>query len=88
MSAIAEQVQRLEAQLGHGAVPEVIMASVGYEMWYVGTLLYQPCTTDGQTLWKANQADNISAEEMHDLAYRWVRIHPQPGPFPRTGLDL
>ena len=75
MSAIAEQVQRLEAQLGHGAVPEVIMASVGYEMWYVGTLLYQPCTTDGQTLWKANQADNISAEEMHDLAYRWVRIH-------------
>ena len=55
-------------------------------MWYVGALLYQLCTMDGQTLWNANQADNIEEEEMHDLAYRWVRTSTT---FPScAGLDL
>ena len=47
---------------------------VELEMWAFGVVLYQLCTRDGETLWKANQADNISPEEMQDLAYRWVRI--------------
>ena len=42
-------------------------------MWYFGVLLYQLCTLDGQTLWKVDQADNISKAEMLDLAFRWVR---------------
>ena len=42
-------------------------------MWYFGVLLYQLCTLDGETLWKVDQADNISKAEMLDLAFRWVR---------------
>jgi hypothetical protein len=53
----------------------VILASIGYEMWYFGVLLYQLCTLDGQTLWKVDQADNISKAEMLDLAFRWVCRH-------------
>jgi hypothetical protein len=41
-------------------------------MWYFGVLLYQLCTLDGETLWKVDQADNISKAEMLDLAFRWV----------------
>ena len=72
---LMERMKRMEAQLSRGTVVEEITASIGFEMWYFGALLYQLCTEDGETLWKANQADNIGPEEMQDLAYRWVRIH-------------
>ena len=44
-------------------------------MWYFGVLLYQLCTLDGQTLWKVDQADNISQAELLDLAFRWVLVY-------------
>ena len=66
---------RLKAQQNSGAIADEITASVGYEMWYFGVLLYQLCTLDGETLWKVDQADNISKAEMLDLAFRWVRRH-------------
>ena len=61
---------RLKAQLSHGPAND-ILASIGYEMWYFGVLLYQLCTVDGKTLWNVDQADNIEPGEMQDLAFRW-----------------
>ena len=43
-----------------------VRASVQLEMWAFGVVLYQLCTTDGETLWHANQADNIEEEEMQE----------------------
>jgi len=71
ISQLTAEMDRLEAQLGHDSIATDILASVGYEMWYFGVLLYQLCTVDGKTLWNVDQADNIEPGEMQDLAFRW-----------------
>ena len=38
-----------------------VVATIGFEMWYFGCLLYQLCTEDAQSLWNSTQADNIDA---------------------------
>jgi hypothetical protein len=38
---------------------EAPRASVQFEMFYFGLLIYQMCTPDAETIWKTNQADNI-----------------------------
>ena len=49
---------------------ENVVASVQFEMWYFGLLLYQLCTLDGETVWKASQADElINVEDWDRLAY-------------------
>ena len=71
---IEDALMRLKAQQSSGVIADEITASVGYEMWYFGVLLYQLCTPDGKTLWNADQADNIEIEEMQDLAFRWATL--------------
>ena len=47
-----------------------VKATPAFEAWYFGLLLYQLCTTDGDTLWKMTQADNLVREDDWDrLAY-------------------
>ena len=53
---------------------EPVKASVQFEMWYFGCLVYQLCTEDGATLWHANQADNIDDRQMRELAFQWNEI--------------
>eukprot|EP01048_Picozoa_sp_COSAG05_P008026 COSAG05_NODE_592_length_8492_cov_22.177410_2_plen_416_part_00 len=55
-------------------VQEPPKASVGFELWYFGCLLYQLCTMDGETLWHMNQADNIDDQQMRVLAYQWPMV--------------
>ena len=67
-------IEQLEAELNHAGNAEPVVASVGFEMWYFGCLLYQLCTLDGATLWDANQADNIEDDQLRQLAYQWPEI--------------
>eukprot|EP01048_Picozoa_sp_COSAG05_P000320 COSAG05_NODE_8_length_40675_cov_148.837539_29_plen_1881_part_00 len=52
-----------------GEVP----ATVPFEMWYYGLLVFQLCTVDGETVWKSSQADNLvhTEEDMPALAYHF-----------------
>ena len=52
----------------------LVKASVQLEMWTFGVMLYQLCTVDGETLWHANQADNIDDIQLHQLAYQWPEV--------------
>ena len=69
-----DEIDLLEAKLLQDDSPDAIKASVGFEMWYFGVLLYQLCTQDGETLWKCNQADDIGREEMRILAHQWDSV--------------
>ena len=69
-----DEIDDLEAKLSQDDTLDAIKASVGFEMWYFGVLLYQLCTRDGETLWKSNQADDIGPDEMRTLAHQWGRV--------------
>ena len=69
-----DEIDHLEAKLSQDDTPDAIKATVGFEMWYFGVLLYQLCTQDGETLWKCNQADDIGREEMRILAHQWDSV--------------
>jgi serine/threonine protein kinase len=72
--ALLHELKILKAELNHTGSAEPVKASVGFEMWYFGCLLYQLCTLDGATLWDANQADNIDEDQLRQLAYQWPQI--------------
>ena len=75
INKISNDIDVLEATLAQGATEsDVVTATIGFEMWYFGVLLYQLCTLDGKTLWTTDQADNIELQEMQDLAYQWPQI--------------
>jgi hypothetical protein len=74
IARLNDEIELLEAKLSHDATPDPIVASVGFEMWYFGVLLYQLCTEDGETLWKSNQADDIGDDEMRTLAHQWESV--------------
>eukprot|EP01047_Picozoa_sp_COSAG01_P062225 COSAG01_NODE_7883_length_3009_cov_2.423368_2_plen_664_part_01 len=69
-----DEIDLLEAKLSQDLTPDAIVASVGFEMWYFGVLLYQLCTKDGKPLWSTNQADDISDDEMRILAHQWESV--------------
>ena len=69
-----DEIDLLEAKLSQNDSTDVIKASVGFEMWYFGVLLFQLCTKDGGTLWKSNQADDIGPDEMRILAHQWDSV--------------
>ena len=71
---IMADIEQIRAELKHSAAPEPLRASIVLEMWYFGVLLYQLCTLDGQTLWDANQADNIDDDQLRQLAYQWPDV--------------
>jgi hypothetical protein len=79
VATLSLELKQLEAELKYqtdGDAAEPVRASVQFEMWYFGCLLYQLCTEDGATLWDANQADNIDDEQLRQLAYQWPQIKP------------
>ena len=51
-----------------------VVASIGFEMWYFGCLLYELCTEDAETLWKSTQADNIDTTQLEQLAHQWSTV--------------
>ena len=53
---------------------DLVTASVQLEMWAFGVVLHQLCTTDGETLWHANQADNIGDDQLRQLARHWEKV--------------
>lgn len=52
---------------------EMVQASVQFEMFYLGLLIFQLCTLDAETLWKSTQADNMVNwdEDAWTLAYHF-----------------
>eukprot|EP01048_Picozoa_sp_COSAG05_P004105 COSAG05_NODE_209_length_14039_cov_138.574892_15_plen_298_part_00 len=49
-----------------------VTATVEFEMWYFGLLVFQMCTLDGETVWKSSQADNLVDEkDLEKLAYHF-----------------
>jgi hypothetical protein len=60
-------------ELSHADYQDVI-ASIGFEMWYFGCVLYQLCTEDAQSLWDSTQADNIDEKQLKQLAYEWSAV--------------
>ena len=60
-------------ELSHADHQDVI-ASIGFEMWYFGCLLYELCTEDAETLWKSTQADNIDHTQLAQLAHQWSAV--------------
>jgi serine/threonine protein kinase len=68
-----EMARRELAAVDDAQRPSVV-ASVGFEMWYFGCLVYQLCTLDGATLWLMNQADNIDEADLHTLAHKWPEL--------------
>ena len=52
--------------------PELVVASENFDIWYFGLLLLQLSTKNAPTVWRSDQADNITEEsDMHSLAYYW-----------------
>ena len=74
IKCLNDEIDRLIAKLSQDDTPDAIKATVGFEMWYFGALLYQLCTQDGETLWKCNQADDIGQEEMRILEHQWDSV--------------
>ena len=77
VASLTSELKQLEAELKHvagTAQAEPIKASIQFEMWYFGCLLYQLSTEDGMMLWDANQADNIDGLQLRQLAYQWADI--------------
>ena len=72
--SLAQEIKLLEMELSRPSTAEPITASIGFEMWYFGVLLYQLCTLDGKPLWSNDQADNIDDEEMRVLAHQWESV--------------
>ena len=70
---LAAEVASLEAELTFGGKQDEVLASVAFEMWYFGLLLFQLCTVGARSVWKVDQADNIEPDEMRMLAYQWAR---------------
>jgi len=60
-------------ELDHADHQDVV-ASIGFEMWYFGCVLYQLCTEDAETLWKSTQADNIDTIQLEQLAHQWSAV--------------
>ena len=71
---LSSEIKRFKAEIKHAGDTEPIVASVGFEMWYLGTLMYQLTTLDGLTMWSTDQADNIDEEQMRQLAYEWDSV--------------
>ena len=71
---LTADIEQLKAELNHSGSSEPVTASIGYEMWYFGCLLYQLCTLDGRSLWDADQADNIEDDQLRQLAYQWPQL--------------
>ena len=79
VSSLTLELKQLEAELkhvgaGNTAEVEPIKASIQFEMWYLGCLLYQLSTEDGTMVWDANQSDNIDDEQVRQLAYQWADV--------------
>jgi hypothetical protein len=77
VASLTSELKQLEAELKHvagTAQAEPIHASIQFEMWYFGCLLYQLSTEDGMMLWDANQADNIDDRQLRQLAYQWADV--------------
>ena len=72
--SLEEELDSLMAELEFGEEEHPIVASVAFEAWYVGMLMYQLCTSGGLTVWKVDQADNITERERRQLAYQWPEI--------------
>ena len=58
---------------------EAPTASVQFEAFYFGLLVYQMCTPDAETIWKTNQADNMInlTEDSRRLAYHFEEMKLQ-----------
>ena len=70
-----EMARRELASSADGTEQPPVLASVGFEMWYFGCLVYQLCTLDGATLWQMNQADNIIEQsDLRTLAHEWPSL--------------
>ena len=77
VASLTSELKQLEAELKHvagTAQAEPIQASIQFEMWYFGCLLYQLSTEGGMMLWDANQADNIDDLQLRQLAYQWADV--------------
>ena len=59
-----------------GATWQAPVATVQFEMFYFGLLVYQLCTPDAELVWKTNQADNMInwAEDSLCLAYNFEEM--------------
>ena len=68
--AIAKR--RDESPTDGSAVP----ATVQFELWYFGLLLFQMCTKDGESVWKSTHADNLADEDqdLPRLAYHFEEL--------------
>eukprot|EP01049_Picozoa_sp_SAG25_P005061 SAG25_NODE_335_length_9565_cov_55.989858_2_plen_1828_part_00 len=55
-----------------------VLASVSFDMWSFGILLYRLCVLDGAHIFNINEADNlVNDEDLCTVAYRWDNVKLQ-----------
>eukprot|EP01046_Picozoa_sp_COSAG06_P011051 COSAG06_NODE_621_length_13727_cov_26.487893_3_plen_912_part_00 len=65
------ELQKKLAKAGCSTPPVPLEATVAFEIYYFGMLIFQLCTLDSETVFRANQADNLVDWEIdsEQLAY-------------------
>lgn len=72
------ELEKLSAEEMGVAVPKEVVpkATRAFEIYYFGLLLFQLCTPDAETVFRANQADNLvnDQDDLKQLAYHMEEI--------------